>query len=129
NDLRHLVELERAQRRLLEGAYRETVGALAAALESKDVATGAHSERVQRYALALAKRIDPDLAEDSSAQAGLLPHDVRQVGRPDREAGRCRDPKRERRRRAGRLFDAGGRAAPPQPDDALRGVELAFAAA
>jgi response regulator RpfG family c-di-GMP phosphodiesterase len=83
NDLRHLVELERAQRRLLEGAYRETVGALAAALESKDVATGAHSERVQQYALALARRIDPDLAEDASAQVGFLLHDVGKIGIPD----------------------------------------------
>jgi putative two-component system response regulator len=83
HDLRHLLELERAQRRLVESAYRETVGALAAALESKDVGTGAHSQRVQRYALELARRIDPDLADNSSAQVGFLLHDVGKIGIPD----------------------------------------------
>jgi putative nucleotidyltransferase with HDIG domain len=83
HDLRHLLELERAQRRLLEGAYRQTVEALAAALESKDIGTGAHSQRVQHYALALARRIDPDLAEDSSAQVGFLLHDIGKIGIPD----------------------------------------------
>jgi putative two-component system response regulator len=83
HDLRHLLELERAQRRLVESAYRETVSALAAALESKDVGTGAHSQRVQRYALELSRRIDPDLAADSSAQVGFLLHDVGKIGIPD----------------------------------------------
>jgi putative nucleotidyltransferase with HDIG domain len=83
HDLRHLLELERAQRRLLEGAYRQTVEALAAALESKDIGTGAHSQRVQHYALALARRIDHDLAEDSSAQVGFLLHDIGKIGIPD----------------------------------------------
>src|SRR5438309_2003448 len=38
-DLRHLLELERGQRRLLQSAYMETVSALASALESKDTGT------------------------------------------------------------------------------------------
>jgi putative two-component system response regulator len=83
HDLRHLLQLERAQRHLVESAYRETVGALAAALESKDVGTGAHSQRVQHYALELARRIDPDLAANSSAQVGFLLHDVGKIGIPD----------------------------------------------
>jgi putative two-component system response regulator len=83
HDLRHLLELERAQRRLVEAAYRETVGALAAALESKDVGTGAHSQRVQHYALELAGRIDSDLGADSSVQVGFLLHDVGKIGIPD----------------------------------------------
>jgi response regulator RpfG family c-di-GMP phosphodiesterase len=82
-DLHHLLELERAQRRLVEGAYRETVEALAAALESKDVATGLHSQRVQRYALELARHIDEDLADDTSSQVGFLLHDVGKIGIPD----------------------------------------------
>ena len=53
-DLRHLVELERAQRSLLESAYKETVSALASALGTKDTGTRQHSQRVQRYALELA---------------------------------------------------------------------------
>ena len=52
-DFRRLLELERGQRILLQDAYRETVVALARALESKDGGTGAHSERVRLYANAL----------------------------------------------------------------------------
>ena len=58
-DLRHLVEIERAQRGLLESAYKETVSALASALGTKDTGTRQHSQRVQRYALELARAIDP----------------------------------------------------------------------
>ena len=39
NDLRSLLEIERGQRLLLQRAYRQTVTALAAALESKDTST------------------------------------------------------------------------------------------
>ena len=40
-DLRHLLEIERGQRVLLQNAYNETVAALASALESKDTGTRA----------------------------------------------------------------------------------------
>ena len=63
-DLRHLVEIERAQRGLLESAYKETVSALASALGTKDTGTRQHSQRVQRYALELAAAIDPALAAE-----------------------------------------------------------------
>jgi two-component system phosphate regulon response regulator PhoB len=46
-DLRHLLEVERGQRELLQSAYMQTVSALASALESKDTGTRAHSQRVQ----------------------------------------------------------------------------------
>ncbi len=82
-DLRHLLEVERAQRTLVQDAYRETVAALASALESKDTGTRAHSQRVQRYALALARAIDPHLAEDPGAEYGFLLHDVGKIGIPD----------------------------------------------
>ena len=38
-DLRHLLQIERGQRSLVQQAYRETVAALASALESKDTGT------------------------------------------------------------------------------------------
>ena len=82
-DLRHLLELERGQRVLLQAAYRETVAALASALESKDTGTRAHSQRVQRYAVELAREIDPEMAEDPSAEYGFLLHDVGKIGIPD----------------------------------------------
>src|SRR5213076_579991 len=75
-DLRHLLEVERGQRRLLEDAYRETVTALAGALESKDLGTGEHSQRVCRYALELAQEVAPVVVEDESVEYGFMLHDV-----------------------------------------------------
>jgi response regulator RpfG family c-di-GMP phosphodiesterase len=83
-DLRHLLEIERGQRILLQEAYSETVAALASALETKDTGTRAHSQRVQRYAVALAQGLGADLADDSSAEYGFLLHDVGKIGIPDR---------------------------------------------
>jgi response regulator RpfG family c-di-GMP phosphodiesterase len=82
-DLRHLLELERGQRRLLQDAYHETVRALASALESKDTGTAEHSQRVHRYAVELAREIDPRLAEDESVEFGFMLHDVGKIGIPD----------------------------------------------
>ena len=83
-DLRHLLEIERGQRALVQNAYQETVAALASALESKDTGTRAHSQRVQRYALELARAVSPDLVDDPSAAYGFLLHDVGKIGIPDR---------------------------------------------
>jgi diguanylate cyclase (GGDEF)-like protein len=83
-DLRSLLEIERGQRLLLERAYRQTVTTLAAALESKDASTEAHSKRVQRYAMELASAVDPILATDPSVEYGFLLHDVGKIGIPDR---------------------------------------------
>jgi response regulator RpfG family c-di-GMP phosphodiesterase len=82
-DLRHLLEIERGQRVLLQAAYLETVSALASALESKDTGTRAHSQRVQRYAVELAEALGTDLADDPSAEYGFLLHDVGKIGIPD----------------------------------------------
>jgi cyclic di-GMP phosphodiesterase len=83
-DLRHMLELERGQRELLQNAYMETVSALASALESKDTGTRAHSQRVQSYACALAKAVDDQaVVDDQSTQYGFLLHDVGKIGIPD----------------------------------------------
>jgi response regulator RpfG family c-di-GMP phosphodiesterase len=82
-DLRQLFELERAQRRLLQEAYRDTALALAAAIASKDTGTSGHSQRVQRYAIELADAVEPQLAEDPSVEYGFLLHDVGKIGVPD----------------------------------------------
>ena len=82
-DLRHLLEIERGQRVLLQKAYQETVSALASALETKDTGTRAHSQRVQRYAIELTRAVSPALGEDQSAQYGFLLHDVGKIGIPD----------------------------------------------
>jgi response regulator RpfG family c-di-GMP phosphodiesterase len=82
-DLRHVLEIERGQRRALQSAYQQTVSALGSALESRDTGTSAHSERVQRYALELTRIVDPELAEDPSVEYGFLLHDVGKIGIPD----------------------------------------------
>src|SRR6185436_12359663 len=82
-DLRHLLEIERGQRHLLENAYHQTVAALATALETKDTGTKAHSQRVQRYAVELTNAIVPDLIDDQSTEYGFLLHDVGKIGIPD----------------------------------------------
>ena len=83
-DLRHLLELERGQRELLQSAYMETVSALASALESKDTGTRAHSQRVENYAMALAKAVgEYSLVHEPSTPYGFLLHDVGKIGIPD----------------------------------------------
>jgi len=82
-DLRHLLDLERGQRLLVQEAYRETVAALASALETKDTGTRAHSQRVQEYAVELGLAIAPELVEQESAAYGFLLHDVGKIGIPD----------------------------------------------
>src|SRR5437764_4058653 len=83
-DLRHMLELERGQRELLQAAYLETISALASALESKDTGTRAHSQRVQNYAVAIAGHIGEErINEDPSTPYGFLLHDVGKIGIPD----------------------------------------------
>ena len=83
-DLRHILEIEKGQRALVQSAYRETVAALASALESKDTGTKQHSQRVQRYAIELARAVEPSVLDDASTEYGFLLHDVGKIGIPDR---------------------------------------------
>jgi response regulator RpfG family c-di-GMP phosphodiesterase len=82
-DFRRLVEIERAQRSLLQEASRDTVVALARALESKDGLTGAHSERVRRYATKLARVVNTSALEEPTLEYGFILHDVGKIGIPD----------------------------------------------
>jgi response regulator RpfG family c-di-GMP phosphodiesterase len=84
HDLGRMLERERAQRRLLENAYRQTVTALATTLEARDTRTTLHSRRVTRYALALAGGHEQELLSDPSLVYGLLLHDIGKIGIPDR---------------------------------------------
>jgi response regulator RpfG family c-di-GMP phosphodiesterase len=82
-DLRHMLEIERGQRELLQVSYLETVTALATALESKDTGTRRHSQRVQRYAEELLGTIEPALEGDPGIGYGFLLHDIGKIGIPD----------------------------------------------
>lgn len=83
HDLSRLVQIERAQRRLLEHAYRQTVTSLAEALEAKDQATQLHAMRVRRLALELTTVVEPRLLDDPSLEYGFLLHDIGKIGIPD----------------------------------------------
>jgi response regulator RpfG family c-di-GMP phosphodiesterase len=81
-DLGRLVEIERMQRKVVQDAYRETVIALANALEVKDLPTRVHSARVRDYAVQLTSAIEPRLLADPSLEYGFLLHDVGKLGVP-----------------------------------------------
>ncbi|MGH2920975.1 MAG: response regulator, partial [Gaiellaceae bacterium] len=78
-DLSRLVEIERMQRRVVQDAYRETVTALANALEAKDTGTGTHSLRVRHYAADLTAAVEPALLGDPSLEYGFLLHDIGKI--------------------------------------------------
>ena len=82
-DLRETIQAERAQRRLLQQAYRQTITTLTDALEAKSEATGHHGLRVQRYALDLTEAIEPRLLDDPSLEYGFLLHDIGKIGIPE----------------------------------------------
>ena len=67
----------------LHDSYRTTVRALAAALELRDDATGAHASRVSELALRLTRRVAPELADDPELEYGFLLHDIGKIGVPD----------------------------------------------
>ena len=126
-DLRHLLDIERGQRALLEESYLATVTSLAGALESRDTRTGAHSQRVQRYAIELLELIDPGRVEREPGRAVRVPaarhRQDRDPRRDPAEAGPA-DPRRAaahadahgaRRADARRRRRAAGRGSPRRP--------------
>ena len=91
-DLRHMLEVERGQRELLQSAYLQTVSALASALESKDTGTRAHSQRVQSYASALAGAIGGEaLAKTRARRTASCSTTSARSGSP---TASCRSPAR-----------------------------------
>jgi ribonuclease P protein subunit RPR2 len=82
-DLQEVVQVERAQRRLLQHAYRQTVTAFTDALEARNEGTGQHALRVHRYALELTEAVEPGLLDDASLEYGFLLHDIGKIGIPD----------------------------------------------
>jgi len=99
-DLRHLIEVERAQRLLIANAFKATVSALAGALESKDLGSARHSHRVRAYAMCLIQEIDPGAPDrDPGIEHGFLLHDVGKIGIPDailRKRGHLTHAERQR---------------------------------
>lgn len=87
NHLEELVEQRTAEldRALnsLEGAYRSTLKALTAALETRDSETHGHSERVVSYSLRLGREYGLSSEAMKSLEFGSLLHDIGKIGVPD----------------------------------------------
>ena len=60
-----------------------TMTALAQVVEAKDVTTRGHLDRTHRYGIALAERVDPQLAARPEVGYGFFLHDIGKVGIPE----------------------------------------------
>lgn len=87
NHLEELVEqrTEELDRALnsLEDAYRSTLKALTAALETRDSETHGHSERVVTYSLRLGREYGLNTEKMKALEFGSLLHDIGKIGVPD----------------------------------------------
>jgi len=87
NHLEELVEQRTAalDRALdsLEDAYRSTLKALTAALETRDSETHGHSERVVSYSLRLGREYGLNSDQMKALEFGSLLHDIGKIGVPD----------------------------------------------
>ena len=87
NHLEELVEQRTAELdhtlNSLEDAYRSTLKALTAALETRDLETHGHSERVVSYSLRLGREYGLDAARMKALEFGSLLHDIGKIGVPD----------------------------------------------
>ena len=79
----HAQDLERTLQHL-ESTYRDTLKALGAALDTRDIETHAHSERVAQYALTLGRVIKMTVPELTTLERGVYLHDIGKIGIPDR---------------------------------------------
>lgn len=68
---------------LLEKAHRETIEALAVAINAKDEVTHEHVLRVQLYAAGVARLLNCSDAEIEALRAGALLHDIGKIAVPD----------------------------------------------
>lgn len=75
-------ELDRALDSL-ENAYRSTLQALTAALETRDAETHGHSERVVTFSLRLGREYGLSSSEMKALEFGSLLHDIGKIGVPD----------------------------------------------
>ncbi len=98
NHLEELVEQRTAEldRALssLEDAYRATLKALTAALETRDSETHGHSERVVSYSLRLGREYGLSSETMKALEFGSLLHDIGKIGVPDsilRKPGKLTD--------------------------------------
>ena len=85
----------------LENAYRSTLQALTAALETRDAETHGHSERVVTFSLRLGREYGLNPIEMKALEFGALLHDIGKIGVPDailRKPAKLTDEEWERMR-------------------------------
>ena len=89
-ELGQLYSLERQRSRELEFAidslqetYLATMTSLARVVEAKDECTRGHLDRTTAYGIALAERVDPELAARPELAHGFFLHDIGKVGIPE----------------------------------------------
>ena len=89
-ELGELYQLERQRSAELEAvlcslqeSYIATMKSLALVIEAKDRSTRGHLERTQVFGMALARRVDPALAEAVELGYGFFLHDIGKVGIPE----------------------------------------------
>lgn len=68
---------------IMEKSHRETIEALAVAINAKDEVTHEHVLRVQLYAAGVARILGCDEAEVEALKAGSLLHDIGKIAVPD----------------------------------------------
>jgi ribonuclease P protein subunit RPR2 len=89
-EIGELYRLERSRNAELESVlqslqetYLATMKSLATVIEAKDQTTRGHLDRTQVFGLALANRIDPELAASPTLGYGFFLHDIGKVGIPE----------------------------------------------
>lgn len=68
----------------LEDSYLATVRILGFIVHAADAHTRSHLDRAHDYAVALARRVAPDLADEPILQYGSLLHDIGKLGVPEK---------------------------------------------
>ncbi len=71
------------QEQKIKNVYFELINSLVAALESKDPYTTGHSQRVCKYAVALAEKLNLSAGEIERIRKAALLHDLGKIGIPD----------------------------------------------
>ncbi len=78
----HIIALELGKKALAD-LYLSTVRSLATAIDAKDQSTHAHIQRVHRFAVSIAEKMEVAGDELEAIRTGALLHDIGKLGVPD----------------------------------------------
>jgi len=83
DELRRMIDIGRRRHEILDGAYRETLAAIASSLEIRGLDSTAHTRRFTAYAMRLTVEVAPALTDDPGLEWGYMFHDIGNIGVPD----------------------------------------------